>query len=95
MTAVLVPAAGVDGVCRGHAEAVFAPGARVGTWDPTSNPLRHTDGKDFGLSLTLDLRPASGRRGVGGTGGPWREGSAIGADRQATNNPQIPAISDR
>ena len=38
-----------------------APGPRVGTWDPQSNPISRLDGKGFGLALTLKVRPTPSR----------------------------------
>ena len=57
LVADLTPEASVDGTCRGHAEAVFAPGPRVGTWYPLPNAMSQLDGKGFGLAITLKVQP--------------------------------------
>ncbi|HWE38414.1 MAG TPA: hypothetical protein VG406_17715 [Isosphaeraceae bacterium] len=42
----------VEGICRGHAEAVFAPLVRRGTWDLEAGPFAKVDSEDFGLTVT-------------------------------------------
>ena len=43
-----------ENILRGHAEAVFAPGRREGTWSSSiENPFEDLDGKDFGFGVVL------------------------------------------
>ncbi len=49
----LVLETNANGLFRGHAEAVFSPGGRAGTWTSKDNPPPDLEGEDFGLAVTL------------------------------------------
>jgi hypothetical protein len=54
LVAHLITEAEVDGCFKGHAEAIFAPGPRSGTWNDPANKLAEIEDKSFGLAVTLE-----------------------------------------
>jgi hypothetical protein len=56
LVARLAVEAAADGVCRGHAESVFAPSIRRANWDFNTDPFKDVDGKNFGLTVVIDAK---------------------------------------
>jgi hypothetical protein len=59
LVADLVPEASVEGLCRGHAESVFAPSPRAGTWASHRNPFAQVEDQHFGLVITVKAESTS------------------------------------